>query len=75
MNQKDIIGSWIADYYHYRIYSRLTESKNTLIQLAYLPLFYKNIWGIVSWWRLLWELFSKIIRRAGKMLSRGSGSD
>jgi hypothetical protein len=75
MNRKDIIGGWIADYYQYRTYSRLTESKHTLVQLAYLPLFYKNIWGIVSWWRLPWELFNKIVRRAGKILSRGSGSD
>jgi hypothetical protein len=71
-NRKDIIGGWIADYYHYRAYSRLTESKNTFIRLAYLPLFYKNIWGIISWWRLPWELLIKIVRRARKMLSHSS---
>jgi hypothetical protein len=68
MNRKDIIGGWIADYYHYRVYSRITESKITFIRLLYLPLFFKNIWGIVSWWRLPWVFIAKIIKRIGKIL-------
>ncbi|MEE9189432.1 MAG: nucleotidyltransferase family protein [Candidatus Neomarinimicrobiota bacterium] len=65
-----IVGNWIADYYRFRTYSRISKQKNGLLKLFYLPLFYKNIWGIRSWWRMPFVLLRKIISRSIIMITR-----
>jgi len=75
MQNRSIVGDWIADYYRFRTYSRIPNNKKSMLKMLYLPLFFKNVWGITSWWKLPLILIGKITNRLGIIFSKKSKND
>ena len=69
-SERSILGAWQADYYHYRVYSSLPKSNKFASHLFKLPLFFKNIWGVSSWWRMPIVVAKKLVYRIRTIITR-----